>query len=164
MIMNHANTKGIASPMSRLSRAFRTIGGAMDRQQPLSNTPANNNPVERRVSRRVSKRLPAQMEGHELTTTNISQSGLQVQVTCPQSWRQSIQQAWDRTATAVQIRLPTDDIVRFECSVAYESECDDEYLIGLKFNDPKDGEREPWHSYLTQLYGADDIDSAASAA
>ena len=129
-----------------------------------SNTPVDNYPAERRTSRRVSTQLPAQMEGHELTTTNISQSGLQLQVSCPQSWRQSIQQVWDRTATAVQIRLPTDDIVRFECSVAYESECDDEYLIGLKFNDPQDGHREPWHSYLTQLYGADDSEGAANAA
>lgn len=145
--------------MSRLGRAFRKIGGAVTRAQP-----APDKPAERRTARRVSKRLPVQMEGREMTTTNISQSGLQVQVSCPQSWLQSMEQTWDRTATAVQIKLPTDDIMRFECSVAYVSECEDEYLIGLKFNDPADAQRKPWQSYLAQLYGADDISSAANAA
>ena len=52
----------------------------------------------------------------------------------------------------------------FECSVAYVSECEDEYLIGLKFNDPTDAQREPWQSYLAQLYGNDNMDGAANAA
>ena len=150
--------------MSRLGRVFRKIGGAMYRAQPPSVTPADNSPAERRVSRRVPKRLPVQMAGRELTTTNISQSGLQLQVSCPQSWLPSLQQTWDRNAIAVQLELPTDGIMRFECSVTYVSECEDEYLIGLKINDPKDAQREPWQSYLALLYGGDDIDGAANAA
>lgn len=145
--------------MSRLGRVFRKIGGAMHSAQPPSNTPADNKPAERRVARRVPRRLPVKMEGREMTTTNISQSGLQVQVSCPQSWLQSLQQTWDRSATAVQIELPTDGIMRFECSVAYVSECEDEYLIGLKFNDPKEAQREPWQSYLVLLYGDNDTDN-----
>lgn len=136
----------------------------MQSAQPPSNTPVDNPPAERRVSRRVSRRLPVQIEGREMTTTNISQSGLQLQVSCPQSWLQSLQQTWDRTATDVQIELPTDGIMRFECSVAYVSECEDEYLIGLKFNNPKDAQREPWQSYLALLYGDNDIDGTANAA
>ena len=150
--------------MSRLGHAFRKISGAMHSAQAPHKTPADNKPVERRVARRVSKRLPVRMEGRELTTTNISKSGLQLQVSCPQSWLQSLQQTWDRTAIAVQLELPTDGIMRFECSVAYVSECEDEYLIGLKFNDPQDAQREPWQSYLALLYGADDIDGTTNAA
>lgn len=150
--------------MSRLSRAFRTLGGARYSAQPASKPSAGNNPAERRVSHRVSKRLPVQIEGRKLTTTNISQSGLQLQVSCPQSWLQSLQQTWDRTAVAVELELPTDGIMRFECSVAYVSACEDEYFIGLKFNDPKNAQREPWQSYLALLYDGDDIDNAANAA
>lgn len=145
--------------MSRLGEAFRKIGGAMYRAQP---TPAS--PVERRGLRRVSKRLPVQLEGREMTTTNISRSGMQLQVSCPQSWLLSLQQTWDPAATAVQITLPSNDLMRFECSVAYVSECEDEYLIGLKFIDPADAQREPWQSYLTQLYGAVGIEGAANVA
>ena len=89
--------------MNRLDRAFRDIGGAKHRAQPHSDTPADSKPAERRVSRRVFKRLPVRMEDRELSTTNISQSGLQLQVSCPQSWLPSLQETWDRTAIAVQL-------------------------------------------------------------
>ena len=145
--------------MSSLSQVLRSIGGAL-----CTPAPTPDNPAERRVSPRVSKRLPVEVEGRSLTTTNVSQSGLQVQVSCPQSWLRSLQETWNRDATEVRIELPEGDLMEVECSVAYVSECDDEYLIGLKFNNPKDAHREPWQSYLAQLYGDANLTGAANAA
>lgn len=143
--------------MSRLASILKSLGGALRTERA-----AAQRAPERRDQPRVSKRLTVHAAAHALTSTNVSQSGLQV--TCPAVWLRSLQDGWNREAVALTIELPDGRLMDVECAVTYVSECEDEFLIGFRFNRAEDAHREPWQSYLTQLYGAGNIPGAANAA
>ena len=134
--------------MSGFAQTLRNLGGALRgsrRARAVDDAP------ERRNIPRVSKHLTVHVAGHTLTSTNVSETGLQLG--CPERWLPSLQEKWDRAATALRIELPDGSIMEVQCSVNYVSECDDEFLIGFRFNDPADSQREPWQSYLERLHG-----------
>jgi len=51
----------------------------------------------------------------------------------------------------VAVLLPDGARIHVECAVAYVSECDDDYLIGLKFRDMDPPTRDAWQRYLIDV-------------
>ena len=133
--------------MGALTQALRNLGGAL-----RGSRPPLGNSEERRTTPRVSKRLTVHVEGHTLTSTSVSESGLQV--SCPERWLRTLKESWDRAAAAVKVELPGGETIDVQCAVAYVSEWGDEFLIGLKFNQPDERARVLWQASLTRLNGA----------
>ncbi len=126
--------------MNALIQAVRNLRG---RRPVASEAPA------RRVEPRISKRLTVHMVGFELYSTNVTAAGLQLE--CPGHRLAALRTRWDPAATPVQIELPDGQHIGAECSVTYVSECDDDYLIGLAFEQMDERAKGPWQSYLARL-------------
>jgi hypothetical protein len=130
--------------MGALGQVVKNLGGAFRGRRGAPVADPN-----RRAEERVTKRLPVNVLGHALTSTNVTAVGLQV--ACPEVWIPALRDRWDTGAVPVRIGLPGGDVIDVACSVVYVSDCDDEVLIGLKFNGLADPAASLWQAYLERL-------------
>ncbi len=101
---------------------------------------------DRRTAQRFTRHLKVRVGSLELLTTNISSTG--TQLTCPQTAlvRFPVRNQGDEFDS--QIQLPDGRTLAVRSEVAYISDYDEEYLIGVHFRAfEADGARS-WEQFL----------------
>ena len=110
---------------------------------------AGSGAPERRAAPRVSRILPVRIHGFELTSTNVTEAGLQVE--CPGAWMERLRAQWSVSDTPVEVVLPDGGTVSARCAVTYVSTCEDDFLIGLKLLQVDETCRGQWQDYVERL-------------
>jgi len=101
---------------------------------------------ERRIASRFSRRLQATAGDVVLHTSNLSASGVQLE--CPALRLARFRGQLDDDTVDLTLALPDGGRVRARVKVAYVSEYDDEYLIGVQFERFEGAGEATWRSYL----------------
>ena len=118
-----------------------------------------NQSIENRTSPRYRVYLQVEVNGLELTATNIgielmanNISAYGMQITCPAFLIGRIQKLTDQGQFDNSIRLPVEGTpARVNAQAMYDSEIGEEHLIGLQLVDLEDSEKRKLDAYLQQL-------------
>ena len=118
-----------------------------------------NQSIENRTSPRYRVYLQVEVNGLELTATNIgielmanNISAYGMQISCPAFLIGRIQKLTDQGQFDVAIRLPVEGTpARANAQAMYDSEIGEEHLIGLQLVDLEDSEKRKLDTYLQQL-------------
>ncbi len=106
-----------------------------------------------RASPRYVRQLDVDFDGLEIVTTNVSAGG--IQVSCPEMRYAGLRAASTDDRAGFRLRLPgSQNWLRVEGSIRYADLCDDEYLIGIKFEAMTGDASAQWAAYIRTLEGA----------
>ncbi|MCC7413545.1 MAG: PilZ domain-containing protein [Gammaproteobacteria bacterium] len=101
---------------------------------------------ERRVAQRFSRRLRTEVGSLALYTSNVSATG--IQLVCPGHSLTRFRGMIDEEHAQITLTLTDGRPVQARCKLAYVSEHDDEYLLGLHFERFDGDGAAVWTSYL----------------
>ncbi len=104
--------------------------------------------IEKRRHPRYRVRLDARVRGFEMSTANLSVSGMQL--VCPAMIYELIKNEFKTDTVEISLSLPDDQQVNAEFEVVYIAEWDDEILIGSRFTRPN-GDFGKLSAYLDRL-------------
>lgn len=101
------------------------------------------------MEQRLSRSLAVNMLGFELVSTNVTAAGLQVE--CRAEWMDPLRARWSMSGTPVEVVLPGSSTVQAECAIAYVSNWNEGFLIGLKIVQMDEPCSALWQDYLERL-------------
>ncbi|RME32575.1 MAG: PilZ domain-containing protein [Gammaproteobacteria bacterium] len=102
---------------------------------------------ESRRAPRYSRRLRVDLEGGTIWTSNLSDGGMQLAI--PELEMDRFRKRLSDGVVELDIHLPGGERLSAQCRVAYLSEYDDEYLVGVKFLSFSGDGRDRYTDYLT---------------
>ena len=102
---------------------------------------------EVRRAPRYSRRLRVELDGGTIWTSNLSEGGMQLAI--PDLEMDRFRERLADGAVDLEIFLPGGERLCAQCRVAYLSEYDDEYLVGVKFVSFSGDGRDRFADYLS---------------
>ena len=102
--------------------------------------------MERRTAPRLTKQIPIRVGHAELSSTNLSRTGLQFGA--PSMWKLRLQPILDSGVMTATMELPDNHTVTFDGKVVYSSAVDDEYLVGIEFTGFQGDDEAIWNTFV----------------